>query len=303
MTAPEPVDVNYQAAKPLVPTFGPRDLPAGHVKDLADLAHDAATESDLVRTLRLDLADARKNRDKYRAHAAELIAETEQLRQQLQMARDDRDGVCAELTKRTAARQRCTLIHVGESELDAIKRLAKERDEARSQVKAMTAAAELDEERRVLSHDLKSARKQIVELSKEAAGLRRDLQIAHDDRDGVYAELQERIDARQRCTLIMVGESELDAINRLAKERDQAREQVKLLHVLPVAARPVTSRNPDVFRPGDVVRLRSGGPPLTLLAIDDTGRNAKCAWFGAGGAPYQMNVPTLSLRHHQDRHA
>jgi uncharacterized protein YodC (DUF2158 family) len=49
------------------------------------------------------------------------------------------------------------------------------------------------------------------------------------------------------------------------------------------------------FRPGDQVRLRSGGPPMTVLGVSAKGGEVKCSWFDAGGAFHQEPFPPGAL--------
>jgi uncharacterized protein YodC (DUF2158 family) len=46
------------------------------------------------------------------------------------------------------------------------------------------------------------------------------------------------------------------------------------------------------FQPGDIVRLKSGGPKMTVETVDDTG--VYCAWFVGDkveGRAFQKHVP------------
>lgn len=47
-------------------------------------------------------------------------------------------------------------------------------------------------------------------------------------------------------------------------------------------------------RPGDVVHLASGGPPLTIVAIDRG--EARCWWFDADGRLNDRGFPLPCLR-------
>ena len=49
------------------------------------------------------------------------------------------------------------------------------------------------------------------------------------------------------------------------------------------------------FRPGDQVRLRSGGPPMTVLGVSGKGEEVKCSWFDAGGGFHQEPFPPGAL--------
>ncbi len=48
---------------------------------------------------------------------------------------------------------------------------------------------------------------------------------------------------------------------------------------------------------GDVVRLRSGGPAMTVVGqIDLAGRMLRCAWFSPGGDDRTQAFPAEALR-------
>jgi|GraSoiStandDraft_57_1057295.scaffolds.fasta_scaffold952194_1 uncharacterized protein YodC (DUF2158 family) len=49
------------------------------------------------------------------------------------------------------------------------------------------------------------------------------------------------------------------------------------------------------FRPGDQVRLRSGGPPMTVLSVSAKGSDVKCSWFDASQAFHQEHFPPGAL--------
>jgi uncharacterized protein YodC (DUF2158 family) len=49
------------------------------------------------------------------------------------------------------------------------------------------------------------------------------------------------------------------------------------------------------FRPGDQVRLRSGGPPMTVLGVNARSGEVKCSWFDAGQAFHQEPFPPDAL--------
>ena len=49
------------------------------------------------------------------------------------------------------------------------------------------------------------------------------------------------------------------------------------------------------FRPGDQVRLRSGGPPMTVLGVSAKGNEVKCSWFDASQAFHQEPFPPGAL--------
>jgi len=47
------------------------------------------------------------------------------------------------------------------------------------------------------------------------------------------------------------------------------------------------------FQPGDVVMLKSGGQPMTVIAIDETA--AECLWLGEEGDLFREKVPLVAL--------
>lgn len=49
------------------------------------------------------------------------------------------------------------------------------------------------------------------------------------------------------------------------------------------------------FSAGDVVQLKSGGPRMTILWIDDNG-NATCSWFDKSGKALEQVFPLASLQ-------
>lgn len=44
---------------------------------------------------------------------------------------------------------------------------------------------------------------------------------------------------------------------------------------------------------GDVVRLKSGGPKMTILAMDET--QATCAWFNRNGRNQSDDFPLVAI--------
>lgn len=52
---------------------------------------------------------------------------------------------------------------------------------------------------------------------------------------------------------------------------------------------------PNVIKAGDVVRLNSGGPIMTVTELDGT--YAWCCWFNAG-ATVRDRLPVVALHHH-----
>ena len=49
------------------------------------------------------------------------------------------------------------------------------------------------------------------------------------------------------------------------------------------------------FRPGDQVRLRSGGPSMTVLSVSAKGGDMKCSWFDASQVFHQEHFPPAAL--------
>jgi uncharacterized protein YodC (DUF2158 family) len=47
------------------------------------------------------------------------------------------------------------------------------------------------------------------------------------------------------------------------------------------------------FAPGQVVNLKSGGQPLTVVAVDDD--NIECMWLGEEGDLFRESIPAVSL--------
>lgn len=47
------------------------------------------------------------------------------------------------------------------------------------------------------------------------------------------------------------------------------------------------------FKPGDVVLLRSGGPSMTVVAVDED--EVKCVWIGEGGELFRESLPPVVL--------
>jgi uncharacterized protein YodC (DUF2158 family) len=47
------------------------------------------------------------------------------------------------------------------------------------------------------------------------------------------------------------------------------------------------------FKPGDVVLLRSGGPSMTVVAVDED--EIKCVWIGEGGELFRESLPPVVL--------
>lgn len=49
----------------------------------------------------------------------------------------------------------------------------------------------------------------------------------------------------------------------------------------------------DQFQPGDRVRLRSGGPLMTVVSAPRG--DVKCFWFGSGDELHEQNFPAVTL--------
>ncbi len=47
------------------------------------------------------------------------------------------------------------------------------------------------------------------------------------------------------------------------------------------------------FKPGDVVLLRSGGPSMTIVAVDED--EIKCVWIGEEGELFRESLPPVAL--------
>jgi uncharacterized protein YodC (DUF2158 family) len=47
------------------------------------------------------------------------------------------------------------------------------------------------------------------------------------------------------------------------------------------------------FKPGDVVLLRSGGPSMTVVSVDED--EIKCVWIGEEGELFRETIPPIAL--------
>jgi uncharacterized protein YodC (DUF2158 family) len=47
------------------------------------------------------------------------------------------------------------------------------------------------------------------------------------------------------------------------------------------------------IEPGDVVTLKSGGQPMTVAAVDESG--AECLWIGDDGELFRETIPSIAL--------
>jgi uncharacterized protein YodC (DUF2158 family) len=47
------------------------------------------------------------------------------------------------------------------------------------------------------------------------------------------------------------------------------------------------------FEPGDVVFLKSGGQPLTVVAVDED--SIDCLWLGEEGELFRESIPAIAL--------
>lgn len=52
------------------------------------------------------------------------------------------------------------------------------------------------------------------------------------------------------------------------------------------------------FQPGDVVQLKSGGPAMTVTALDS--EEAKCEWFDDKNQPHRRLFALSSLTKYED---
>ncbi|WP_372402914.1 YodC family protein [Alcaligenes faecalis] len=51
----------------------------------------------------------------------------------------------------------------------------------------------------------------------------------------------------------------------------------------------------STFRIGDVVQLRSGGPEMTVIDMNQKGENVKCVWFMIDNRSRTQSFPAASL--------
>jgi uncharacterized protein YodC (DUF2158 family) len=56
---------------------------------------------------------------------------------------------------------------------------------------------------------------------------------------------------------------------------------------------PCTADPAPRFKPGDVVKLKSGGPRMTVCKVD--GATADCVYFGGLPEPYRPSLPFVTL--------
>ena len=47
------------------------------------------------------------------------------------------------------------------------------------------------------------------------------------------------------------------------------------------------------FKPGDVVVLKSGGPAMTVAAVEED--DVKCLWIGEEGELFREEIPAIAL--------
>lgn len=55
-------------------------------------------------------------------------------------------------------------------------------------------------------------------------------------------------------------------------------------------------KNISPFSPGDVVRLKSGGPKMTVLKLEDETALA-CKWFDRNGKVHTDSFPPVMVEH------
>lgn len=53
-----------------------------------------------------------------------------------------------------------------------------------------------------------------------------------------------------------------------------------------------------LYEPGDVVMLRSGGQPITVVGITEQG--IQCVWLGEEGDLFSATLPAAALQHVDD---
>lgn len=51
----------------------------------------------------------------------------------------------------------------------------------------------------------------------------------------------------------------------------------------------------DEFNLGDIVKLKSGGPPMTITGIRGDGRNVTCTWFKSSNESAWQVFPKAAL--------
>lgn len=56
----------------------------------------------------------------------------------------------------------------------------------------------------------------------------------------------------------------------------------------------------DEFKPGDLVRLKSGGPVMTVSEWDEDYEQFTCDWFDDKKQPQQRRFPATSLETFED---
>lgn len=154
-----------------------------------------------------------------------LQEEVGNLRARLQAAEAERDALAKE---RDEAREGAAYTLVGKlaamtKERDAAIRDRQDAEELQSKLAADLAAAQ--KERDVAKAEAECHSKNHDTMLDEVERLRRDLAAVKTDRDAFREELDAHIEARQNCKHILVGESAVQAVERLAKERDWERHE------------------------------------------------------------------------------
>jgi uncharacterized protein YodC (DUF2158 family) len=55
-----------------------------------------------------------------------------------------------------------------------------------------------------------------------------------------------------------------------------------------------------MFKLGEVVQLKSGGPDMTIVAVNERGQSYNCAWMD-GATPHTKNYPAEALERTSDK--
>jgi len=160
---------------------------------------------------------------------ADLNGDIDDLRARLQAAEAERDLANETLESMTKERDKLAA-DLAAAKADRSIRDAEADGRRIQDLTAQLAAAqkERDEERRkAAEHELnwRSVSDKLVDSWAERDNLQADLAAAKADRDAFREKLNTHIEARQNCKHILVGESAVQAVERLAKERDWERHE------------------------------------------------------------------------------